>query len=58
MNMNIEEAKDQIPNLDQLVEGWRFRLIEISPNHYHIEAMMSGDIQFHEVVQSLKSKKH
>jgi hypothetical protein len=45
-------------NLDKLVEGWQFRLIEISPNHYQSKDMMSADTRFREVVQSLKSKKH
>ena len=35
--MNFEAAKNQIPNLDELVGGWRFHLMEISSNHYRIE---------------------
>jgi hypothetical protein len=35
--MNSEDTTNQIPNGNKLVEGWQFRLIEISPNHYQIE---------------------
>jgi len=31
------KIQNQTPNLDSLVEGWQFRLTEISPNYYQIE---------------------